>query len=101
MSLTVEQSQKILDLRVRMSSNIRDGKPAHEGLTAEDYNEVLDAIRGNRATAVAAGIDKAKKSGSRKKAKTEDAEAVNAGATPSDAKTNPKFAKFRQFNYDK
>jgi hypothetical protein len=96
MTITIEQAQKVLDLRAKMLANIQIGKPAHEGLTQEEYRECLDAVRADRARATAAGVEKAKKkaaTGGRKK--TED-----ALATQSTAATNPKFAKFANKNWD-
>ena len=98
MSLTVEQAQRIQDLRVRMAQNVREGKEAHFGITTEEYAEVLAAIRGNRAAAVQAGIAKAagkKAGGGRGKAKASD-----ALATPSPTLEDPKFAKYKNFNFD-
>jgi hypothetical protein len=96
MSMTIEQAQRITDLRVRMAANVRDGKPAHEGITTEDYAEVLSAIRGNRAVAVAAGIAKASGKGTGRGKKAVEA----ALATPPSKPTDPKFDKFRKFNFD-
>lgn len=92
MALTIDEAQAITDLRVRMLSNLQAGKAAHDGLTPEEYKNCLDAIRGNRAIAVANGIAKAK--GGRKKAAAAPAEpGVSVLA-------NPKFAKFSKFNLD-
>lgn len=53
--LTIEQSQKVADLRLRMLNNISAGKPAHEGITEEELRDSLSWLRQNRATAGAKG----------------------------------------------
>jgi hypothetical protein len=99
MAITIDQAQKILDLRVIMAQNIREGREAHHGLTPEDYSAVLEAIRGNRANAVAAGVEKAKAkaAGGGKKGK---AKASDVLATPPAKPTDPKFNKFANFSFD-
>jgi hypothetical protein len=53
--LSIEQSQKISDLRQRMLRNVQEGKPAQEGLTEDDLRQALEWIRSNRASVGAKG----------------------------------------------
>jgi hypothetical protein len=96
MPLSIEQSQKILDLRVRMAANAQAGKAEHDGITPEEYREVLDMIRSNRANAVAAGVAKATSAPRGRKKKMEEG-SVAPGVNPLD---DPKFARFKKFNLD-
>lgn len=89
--LTMEETQKVLDLRQRMYQNVQMGRPAHEGVTEEDYRLALDAVRSNRSAAAKAGEEKKVKSGQRKKKE------VAPGTSATD---DPKFAKFKNLNLD-
>ena len=55
MTITIEQSQRISDLRQHMLRNLQAGKPAQDGLTTEDLRQALEWIRSNRATTGAKG----------------------------------------------
>ena len=46
--LTIEQSQKLTDLRARMLDNIQQGLPSYTGLTQNEIKEGLEALRSNR-----------------------------------------------------
>jgi len=96
MSLTVEDAQKVLDLRARMLSNIQEGKPAHEGITPDVYKTCLDAVRGARAKAAEVGAKKVAKKAAKAKNNTD-----SALATPqTSVATNPKFAKFLNKSFE-
>lgn len=50
-----EIAHKITDLRRRVLENERAGKPAHDGISPEEYREAIEYLRGHRADAGAKG----------------------------------------------
>ncbi len=59
---TPEEAQRVTDLRVRMLENVRNGRPAHEGISLEELQQGLAHISAPRVSAAAAGAKaKAKK----------------------------------------
>ena len=77
---TIEQAQKIADLRQRMLNNIAQNKPAHEGITEEELTIGIELLRQNRAISGAKG-------GKARAKKAEEASAPTKEATASlDAK---------------
>jgi hypothetical protein len=92
--LSIEDAQKVIDLRARMLENIQNGKSAEEGITQEELRLALDAVRSNRSAAAAAGAAKATR------AKKKSAGAVQATEPTTSVAANPKFAKFLNKNFD-
>lgn len=88
--LSLEDTQKILDLRERMLQNIRESKPAEEGISEDDLRVALEAVRSNRTVAKA------------EKEKTAGRKAKKAAKAPDGTSVfdNPKFAKFKNMNLD-
>lgn len=78
MTLSLEQSQKITDLRQKMLRNVREGKPSHEGITEEELAEGLSFLRQNRILPAKAAAKK---------------KAASKAPVKFDA-SNPKFAAF-------
>lgn len=91
MSLSIEQSQKITDLRQRMLTNAQMGKPEHDGITPEEYKQVLEMIRSNRANAVAAGVAKEASAPRGRKKKAPE-------TVVPDVLADPRFAKYKNFD---
>jgi hypothetical protein len=52
---SIQQSQRIVDMRQRMLNNIAAGKPSHEGINPEELRDVISALRSVRATAGSRG----------------------------------------------
>lgn len=61
MPITPEDAQKLADLQRRMLTNLAAGKAGHDGFTQDEIREGLNFIRSGRASAVAAGQEKAAK----------------------------------------
>lgn len=75
MALTIEQAQKLSEMRVRILKNTQAGKEPHDGFTQEEITEALGMLRkgreasGEAAAAKAAAKGKGK-GGKKKKAAT-------------------------------
>lgn len=59
--MTPEQSQRVTDIRLKMYSNVQQGKPSYEGLTEADIRLGLEAIRGGYSAEPKAKTTRAKK----------------------------------------
>lgn len=75
MPITPEDAQKLADLQRRMLANLAAGKPSHADFTQDEIREGLNFIRFGRASAVAAGQEKAAKT--RKTAKKSSGQPLN------------------------
>ena len=60
MTISLEQAQRITDLRQQMLRNIALGKPAHDGITPETLQEAIDILRQNRAVPAKAAAARAR-----------------------------------------
>lgn len=75
MALTIDQAQKLSEMRLRILANVQAGNPAHTGFSKEEITEGLSMIRQGKTASAVAAAEKGKKT---KKAK--------AGGAPIDTK---------------
>lgn len=61
MPLSPENAQKLTNLQQRILANAAADRPKHAGISKEELKEALDILRGDRAKALQAGVEKAKK----------------------------------------
>lgn len=80
MPISIEEAQKLTDLRQRMLRNIAAGKPSFEGITEQELSEGLSFLRQNRLKSAEAK-EKVKSAGASKGRTKKAASAVQVDTT--------------------